>query len=342
MSCRPRTLSLVGLACVLALVLCVLTLAPSPASAHTTHATRPQARLLATHFLVTATAADERFGYSILIDNPITNNRPTLALFVTPNWNPGGACGCISEPIPLSVGYTYGWNAWLITRIDGSTFNVLAVPMGGSVFMQLTSSSNISGDSTSIDNPLTNGHPNALLLVSVGNTNSLHPVGVWYNPFLQKWAIFYEDGAPMSLFLNFYVMVGASASGGGMEFTQTATTSNTYGDSTMLNTSTTNWNSNAFVFVTSNWNPGGSCGCIYDPAEPGVSYTKHTLPAAWNVFNEDASTMPIGAVFNVLAFSSGRGGAAVLWCREQHLPVLLSAPAGCGTRIRSLDQPTCT
>lgn len=307
---RPRPLSIVGLASVLALLLSVLTLVPKPASAQTTHEAQPQARLLPTHFVVTATAADELYGYNIIIDNPFTNNQPNLALFVTPNWNPGGACGCISEPIPLSVMYVGGWNAWMIFREDanpiplGTTFNVLAVPKGGPVFFYIASSSSVSGDSTYIDNPLTNGNPNALLLVSASNIYEPHPLGVWYNSFLQKWAIFYEDGSPMYPTENFNVMVGASASGGGTEFTQMATTSNIYGNLTMLNTSTTNWNSNAFVFVTSNWNPGGVCGCIYDPAEPGVSYTKHTLPAAWNVFNEDASTLPIGASFNVLTFSS--------------------------------------
>jgi hypothetical protein len=54
---------------------------------------------------------------------------------------------------------------------------------------------------TFIDNPLTNGDPNAMLIItqrynvgsSLGGVYNDNPVGVWYEPSLQKWTIFNED-----------------------------------------------------------------------------------------------------------------------------------------------------
>jgi hypothetical protein len=72
------------------------------------------------------------------------------------------------------------------------------------VFIQHATSENISANSTYIDNSLTNANPNAVLYVTQnwnpgGNagTYNNHPVGVWYDPARQRWAIFNQDREAM-------------------------------------------------------------------------------------------------------------------------------------------------
>jgi hypothetical protein len=68
------------------------------------------------------------------------------------------------------------------------------------VFVHHANPDNISANSTYLDNPLTNGHPNAILYVtqnwnpggSIGIYNN-HPIGVWYDPDRERWAIFNQD-----------------------------------------------------------------------------------------------------------------------------------------------------
>ncbi len=49
--------------------------------------------------------------------------------------------------------------------------------------------------------------------------------------------------------------------------------------------------------MTQNWNPGGAGG-TYNDAPVGVRYDLQT--GRWGILNEDQSTMPLGADFNVL------------------------------------------
>jgi len=65
---------------------------------------------------------------------------------------------------------------------------------------------------TTIDNPLSNGHPNAILIVTPnynpGNSGAsydTHPLGVWYDG--NNWEIFHEDLAPMVVDTTYNVFV---------------------------------------------------------------------------------------------------------------------------------------
>lgn len=68
---------------------------------------------------------------------------------------------------------------------------------------------------TVIDNPLTNGDPNAILIVtqrynegeSPTGVYNPHAVGVWYAPGLGKWTIFNEDVSAMPVGAKFNVLV---------------------------------------------------------------------------------------------------------------------------------------
>ena len=80
-------------------------------------------------------------------------------------------------------------------------------------FIHLTSATNVSGYVTYIDNPLCNGDPNAILLVTHsynppnGTTFTYHPhiVSLWYTG--AQWAIFNEDFVNMQTNIAFNVLV---------------------------------------------------------------------------------------------------------------------------------------
>ena len=82
------------------------------------------------------------------------------------------------------------------------------------VFIHHATPENISANSTYLDTPLTDGNPNAVLVVthnwnpagSSGKYNN-HPIGVWYDPNRGKWAIFNEDRAAMPVGADFNVAV---------------------------------------------------------------------------------------------------------------------------------------
>jgi hypothetical protein len=86
---------------------------------------------------------------------------------------------------------------------------------------------------------------------------------------------------------------------GARVFTHIATALNSAGDWTDLDNSTTNNNPSAVVFVTPNWNPGGSGG-TFDNHPIGVWY--HS--GKWAIFNENGTSIPNGAAFNVYALPS--------------------------------------
>jgi hypothetical protein len=82
------------------------------------------------------------------------------------------------------------------------------------VFIHHATPENISVNSTYLHSPLTDGNPNAVLVVTQnwnpgggsGKYND-HPIGVWYNPNRSKWAVFNQDRAAMPVGADFNVAV---------------------------------------------------------------------------------------------------------------------------------------
>jgi hypothetical protein len=82
------------------------------------------------------------------------------------------------------------------------------------VFIHHATPENISGNNTYLDSPLTDGNPNAVLVVtqnwnpggSYGKYNN-HTIGVWYDRNRSKWAIFNQDRAAMPVGADFNVAV---------------------------------------------------------------------------------------------------------------------------------------
>lgn len=81
------------------------------------------------------------------------------------------------------------------------------------VFIHRATADNTGGHITTIDNPMANGDPNAILLVthnfSADTSSSPYettPVGVWYNG--SRWTIYHENtGVAMPVGRAFNVMV---------------------------------------------------------------------------------------------------------------------------------------
>ena len=89
---------------------------------------------------------------------------------------------------------------------DGAAFD--------SAFVHRATPENISANSTYLDNPLTNNNPNVILYVTQnfnpegkGGTYNDHPIGVWYDSDVQRWAIFNQDREPMPVGAAFNVAV---------------------------------------------------------------------------------------------------------------------------------------
>jgi serine/threonine protein kinase len=252
-------------------------------------------------FVHKATPATIRENYTI-IDNPLTNGNPNAILIVTQNWNPGGGNGTYNNH-PVGVWYTPAGN-WAIFNEDlvamtpQACFNVKVLSQSPSVFVQVATPQNSINNYTVIDNPLTNGNPNAVLIVTQNwnpdgrnGTYNNHPVGVWYTPS-GNWSIFNQDLAPMIPQTSFNVQIlNPSPSA----FVHQATSSNVGDDYTFFNASATDGNPNAIVLVTQNWNPQGKGG-IYNNHEVGVWYTR---AGNWAIFNVDYAPMALQAAFNI-------------------------------------------
>lgn len=299
----PRLGGLAAAAALAAVALPVAVAAQADASATVT-----------SHFVWTATNSNTS-GDSSFISNGATNSSPGDLLFVTPNWNPTGLCGCSYETAPIGVRYDTSTSRWAVFREDGQImpanegYNVLVVPPnkgGSSVFVQTSTSANTTGDYTLINDPLTNGQPTAKLLITqdwnpggTGGAYNPHNVGVWYDSAAGEWGIFNEDLASMPLGVSFNVMVGQTPSNGGKITTLKTTSTNRSGDTAFISNSQTTGNPNNVTFTTQNWNPGGAGG-TYNNAQTGVWYNG----AREGIFNENQSSPPLNSAFNILIFSS--------------------------------------
>jgi hypothetical protein len=258
-------------------------------------------------FVHTATAANIA-GHYTYIDHPLTNDNPNAIVFVTQNYNPGGGASGIRNDHATGVWYSSGAKKWAIFNQDyasmpvGVAFNVLIPAVDTSVFVHIARAGNITNNWTTIDHPLTNNNPDAIVLVTqnwnpsgVGNTYNGHPIGVWYDGVENKWAVFNQDMASMPVDAAFNVLATSADTA---VFVHTATAANIYFNYTLIDHTLTNENPNALIFATQNYNPGGGAS-QYNNQPIGVWYSNGAQK--WSVFNQDtASSMPVGADFNVI------------------------------------------
>ncbi len=149
------------------------------------------------------------YTYATFFNYYLTNGNPDALIFATSNKNPRGGVAPYDNHA-IGVYYNASFTKWsafnqdLATMPDGTAFNVEIVPAGPSSFVQRASPANTTTNATFIDNPLTNGHPNALVFATPNwnpgggdGTYDNHPIGVYYEPSVGRWAIFNQDLAPM-------------------------------------------------------------------------------------------------------------------------------------------------
>ncbi|HUA64570.1 MAG TPA: hypothetical protein VME24_01905 [Alphaproteobacteria bacterium] len=104
-------------------------------------------------------------------------------------------------------------NIALRVSTGGIAVSGAGIGTGTAAFIQISTGANTSGDSTYINNPLCNGDPNALLIVTHnydppnGSTFTLFNknFGVWYNSV--QWAIYTEDQSAMPTNIAFNVLI---------------------------------------------------------------------------------------------------------------------------------------
>jgi hypothetical protein len=151
-------------------------------------------------------------GQSTRITCETAGDDANSKLFVTSNWNSPGSSVYNNHPIGVyHEGTTwYVFNQDLATIPTNATVNI---ERNTTARLQTATAGNSSGDYTVIDSPLSNGKPNALLIVtqnwnpgaSAGVYNK-HTIGVFYTS-AGKWAIFNQDRAamPAGPSFNWYV-----------------------------------------------------------------------------------------------------------------------------------------
>lgn len=176
------------------------------------------ARASESTFIHTATVANRRDATTML-NHPLVNGNTDVLMFVTQNWNPGGGSFGIANNAPIGLWYVDG--TWAIFNEngngvpEGAAFNVMVTLPSESAFVHTATVDNITGGgyTTDIDHPMTNGNPDARLLVTqswidgAGGARNNAPIGVWYNNSNSKWAILNQDITPLPLGASFNVKV---------------------------------------------------------------------------------------------------------------------------------------
>jgi hypothetical protein len=244
------------------------------------------------------------FSGSTRLDHPLANGNPNAVVLVSQNLYPHGAA--VVNDHPPGVWYDQASASWAIFNEDlanvpeGALFNVLIAAGDARGFVHKATAANTGRHATSIDHPLANDNPNAILFVTQnrnpgggwpGMVNN-HDVGVMYLEVTGRWAIVNLDGANMPVGAAFNVVIPHTPT----EFlVHEATEANTIWHTTYMDHQLTNNSPKTYTFVTPNWNPPGMTG-IYNNHSIGVRHSA----SKWAIFNEDEEAITEGAAFNVL------------------------------------------
>ncbi len=185
-----------------------------------------------TTFTHTATEANSRGDYTYL-SHPRLNGEPNgVVLAAVSQDEEDGEVTREStgeDTYDHNIGVWYepiDQNKWAIFNQDlapvpaGTTFEVVLPPPSES-FVHRAEPANTVGNATYLNDPLTNGEPNAALSVTqnwnpgggeMGIYND-HPVDVFYDEDVEQWALYNSDEAPIPEGAAFNVTVSESAEG---------------------------------------------------------------------------------------------------------------------------------
>ena len=158
-------------------------------------------------------------GSMLSLNHPVLNGQPAPVIIETLNFNPGEGSSGFTYPYSSPVYYTAG--KWTIYRNTGpaytsNAYNVF-IPGGNKFIHTATAGNKISPAETCIDNPLTNGRRDALLVVSANaSPNGVFTsfvnaqLGVFYYVDTRQWCIYTEDLTALPVDASFNVFVGPS------------------------------------------------------------------------------------------------------------------------------------
>jgi len=170
-------------------------------------------------FVHRATEKNSRGDYTYISD-PSINGHPNAIVLVSHKKDPRSA----SYEHHIGVWYTAAADKWAIFNQDrtavpaGATFRV-EVPLESASFVHHANLLNTAGNYTYLDDPLTNGEPDAVLSVTQnwnpgggGGVYNNHPIVTVYDAKLGKWAIYNRDGKsmPKGAAFNIAVLAGAN------------------------------------------------------------------------------------------------------------------------------------
>jgi hypothetical protein len=261
--------------------------------------------------------------------NGVTTRPSNAFVHIAQSWNSGSGMTTLSHPLldgrsnaivhiqhlynaPGNVGtylghrsvpwYNFSTGRWVIQNQHGAQ-----MPLGSAFIVRVgrgtvhrTSAANTSGHITTIDHPLANGNPSAILTVTPapyagawsGTVND-HAIGVWFDGGMQRWRIYNQDYVAMPLDSGFHVEVETPRNRG-LHFTHVVTTANRSSHMTRVSSPFLDGNPNAMFLVTPNWRTG-----VYNMNEFGVWFDG----ASWWIYNEangtSGATMPMSAGFDI-------------------------------------------
>ena len=212
---------------------------------------------------------------------------------------------------PIGVMFDNEQNNWVIFNENkaamplGTGFSVYTRAATSNVFKMVAGQNgNLAvTDTAYINNPYTNGNPNALVWVTqnfnthpgsfpgeYGGDLNPHNVGVKYDSFRGQWAIFNLD-RQVIVGAAFNVIVESGAQQSFFVKTAAAATSQL-----IISDPRINGRSTAKIMVTPVLNPGGRSNLVYSNHPVGACYNSN---GQWAVCNFDAAVIPAGASYNV-------------------------------------------
>lgn len=161
-----------------------------------------------------AASAPDTAGNVTVIDDPATNGNAGALLFPTRK----SIYGLAGPDHNFGIWYSASVPQWTIYYEDfgltvdpGTTWNVFVPAAGDGAFAHIATAGNITGSSTTIDNPMTNGFADQIVLVRHDWTRDAtyldHPVGVFYSGSGSsgRWNVGTLDQAPMPIGMGFDV-----------------------------------------------------------------------------------------------------------------------------------------
>jgi hypothetical protein len=222
----------------------------------------------------------------------VSNLRPSAAVLISQVGRAG------ITPTPAEIAVFPGSSFWSFQRpsggsIQASEFAVRVPHEDLGSYMHVTTPANVTGNSSFIRNPLTDGRTDARIFVTqttYGTTPQPH-VGLWYSASGGSWLIFNQNLAAMASDVIFHVYVAKPED---VAFAHVALPATLDGEFSYVDHPELNDHPHVHPIVTQNWN----LTAVYNDHPVGMWYDE--VLGRWAVWNTDGAAIPSSAGFNVL------------------------------------------